>query len=105
MQVQVNTDSNIEGHEGLAAHVTSVVEGAVGRFEDKISRVQVHLTDENGPKSSKDEIRCVMEARIKGRAPTAVTHLASTVHQAVDGAADKLTRAVESTIEKIHDRH
>lgn len=105
MQVQVNTDSNIEGREGLLAHVTGVVEDAVGRFEDKISRVEVHLTDENGPKSAKDDICCVMEARIKGRAPAVVTHKAPTVHQAVDGAADKLTRAVESTIGKIHDRH
>ena len=104
MQVQINTDHNIEGREALAAHVSGVVESAVGRFSDYVTRVEVHLTDEVGHKSGQNDKRCVMEARLQGRQPIAVTHHAGSVHQAVDGAADKLTRLVESTIERLRDQ-
>ena len=42
-----------------------------------------------------------MEARIEGRPPAAVTHHAATVEQAILGAADKLARSIETTIEKM----
>lgn len=104
MQIQINTDHNIEGHEALAAHVSSVVEGALGRFSDQVTRVEVHLTDEVGHKSGQDDKRCVMEARLRGRQPIAVTHHAGSVHQAVDGAAVKLTRLLESEIGRLRDQ-
>ena len=88
MQIQVNTDHNIHGHEALAADVTSIVTSALGRLSDHITRVEVHLSDENSNKKhGKDEIRCVMEARLESHQPIAVTQHAATVHQAVDGAA------------------
>ena len=98
MQVQVNTDHNIEGHEALAAQISEVVESALNRVSDHITRVEVHLTDENGDKSGQNDKRCMMEARLEGRQPIAVTHQAATLDQAVDGAADKLTRLIESTL-------
>jgi hypothetical protein len=51
MKIQVNTDRNIEGHEALAAQVSSVVEAALHRISEHITRVEVHLSDENGHKS------------------------------------------------------
>ena len=98
MQIQVNTDSNIDGREKLTAHVRSVVEGALNRFSDRITRVEVHLSDQNGDKSGQDDKRCMMEARLKGRQPTAVTHDAATLDQAVDGAADRIQRSIESAL-------
>jgi len=104
VQVQINTDHNIEGREALAVHVSGVVKSALNRISDHITRVEVHLSDENGHKSGQNDKRCVMEARLEGRQPIAVTHHAATLHQAVDGAADKLTRLVESTIERLRDQ-
>ena len=103
MQIQINTDSNIEGREKLADHVKGVVEGALGRFREQITRVEVHLSDENGHKSGQDDKRCMMEARIEGRQPTAVTHQAANLDQAINGAADKLQRSIESTLGRLHD--
>lgn len=104
MQIQTNTDGNIEGHEALATHVSSVVESALNRFSDHVTRVEIHLSDENSDKKGgKDDMRCMMEARLEGRQPIAVTHQATTVHQAVDGAANKLTRLIESTLGRLHD--
>ncbi len=48
MQIQINTDRNIEGHEELANEVEAALEAAVGRFAHRITRVEVHLSDLNG---------------------------------------------------------
>lgn len=102
MQIQINTDHNIAGHEALAAQVSSVVESALSRSSDHITRVEVHLSDENSAKSGQNDKRCMMEARLEGRQPIAVTHQAATLEQAVDGAAEKLTRLIESTLDRLH---
>ena len=104
MQVQVNTDHTIEGHEALAAQIRGVVEHALNRMSDHITRVEVHLTDERGPKSGKNDKRCMMEARLEGRQPIAVTDEAATVDLAVDSAAHKLARLIEHTLGKLHDK-
>ena len=105
MQIQINTDRNIEGREALAAQVSGVVENALSRISDHITRVEVHLSDENSDKKGgNDNMRCVMEARLEGRQPVAVTHQAATLDQAIDGAADKLTRLIESTLGRLRDQ-
>ena len=103
MHIQVNTDNNIEGREKLAAHVEAVVEEALSRFSGQITRVEVHLSDENSHKSGQNDKRCMMEARLENRRPTAVTHQAATLDQAIDGAADKLQRSIESTLGRLRD--
>jgi len=105
MQIQINTDHNIEGSEALAVYVRGEAEQALSRFSDHITRVEVHLSDENSDKKGgKDGQRCVMEARLEGRQPVAATHQASTQEQAVKGAADKLFRLIESTTGRINDQ-
>lgn len=101
MHIQINTDSNITGREELAVHVKGVVESALSRFSDRITRVEVHLSDQNSDKSGQDDLRCMMEARVEGRRPTAVTHQAASLSDAVDGAADKLKRSLESTLGRL----
>lgn len=100
MQIQINTGHNIEIHEALAAEVSGIVESALlSRFSDNITRVEVHLSDENSDKKVGHEaMRCMLEARIEGRQPIAVTNHASTLDEAVNGAADKLIRLIEHTI-------
>ena len=104
MQVQINTDHNIEGHEALAAHVSGVVNSALDRISEHITRVEVHLSDENGDKSGQNDKRCVMEARLEGRQPVAVTDHAATLDQAVAGASHKLAGLIESTLGRLHDQ-
>jgi ribosome-associated translation inhibitor RaiA len=104
MQVQINTDHNIGGHEVLTARVRGVVESALSRVRDHITRVEVHLSDENGGKSGQNDMCCVMEARLEGRQPVAVTGQAETLDQAVHGAADKLGRLIETTLGRLHDQ-
>jgi ribosome-associated translation inhibitor RaiA len=101
MQIQFNTDHNIEGGEGLAAYVDGIVDKALSPVSDHITRVEVHLSDESSNKSTPNHKRCVMEARLEGRQPIVVTHEASTVDEAVIGAANKLTRRVDHVIGRL----
>ena len=101
MQVQVNSDHNIEGSAGLQNWVASVVEDRLDRFDELLTRVEVHLNDENAGKSGAQDKRCQMEARIKGHQPLSVTHKAESLEQAVDGAADKLHRAISNLSGKL----
>ncbi len=103
MHIQINTDRNIEGHEALSAHLSSIVAKTLSRISSHITRVEVHVSDENGHKNGKNDKRCLMEARIENRPPVAVKCDAETLHQAVEGAADKLIRSIESDLGRVHD--
>lgn len=104
MIIQTNTDKNITGSEKLEAHVRDTVTHKLGHWTDRITRVEVHLNDENGDKSGMKDHRCMMEARPEGSDPLAVTHFAPDVHQAVIGAADRLANIVAHHFSKALDR-
>jgi ribosome-associated translation inhibitor RaiA len=104
MQILVNTDRNVEGREALAERVSGVVEAALTRFGPHITRVEIHLSDENSNKKpGVDHKRCVIEARLEGRQPVAVSDVAPTMAQAVDGATEKLCRMLDSIFGKQRD--
>ncbi|TVP79833.1 MAG: ribosomal subunit interface protein, partial [Gemmatimonadales bacterium] len=43
MQIQVNTDNNIDGQVPLLESVRDMVAHTLERFEDRLTRVEVHL--------------------------------------------------------------
>jgi hypothetical protein len=98
MRVLLNTDRHIDGHEALAARVRGDVEVALARFDERITRVEVHLSDENGPRGGDEDKRCMMEARLEGRTPLVVTSRGPTVDDAVHSAAGKLSRLIDRTL-------
>jgi hypothetical protein len=101
MKIQVNTGAHVEGREALATQVDATVEHALRRFQDQVTRVEVHLSDQNGTKSGRRDKRCAMEARLEGRQPLTVTDDAATLDQAVRGAADKLARLIDSQLGRV----
>jgi ribosome-associated translation inhibitor RaiA len=99
MQVQIHTDNHIEGGDALAKWATTTVTEALTRFSGQITRLEVHLSDENGGKKTSPENKlCMIEARLEGHQPLAVKHHAANLNQALDGAADKLLRLIDSTL-------
>ncbi len=105
MQVQINTDRNIDGDEAMIDLAESVVRGALELFSARISRVEVHLSDQNSDKKSGSrDMRCLMEARVEGLKPTAVTHEAATYEAALEGAAGKMQRSLETTLGRLANR-
>lgn len=102
MIIQVNTDSNIEGNREVAQQVKTEVANSLERFKEKITRVEVHLSDENSDKKfGTEDMRCLLEARLAGRNPVSVSHQAATLEQAVHGAVEKLKRSLESTLGRL----
>lgn len=101
MQVLINSDHHIKGGESANAEIEALVQAAVERFATRITRVEVHLSDTNGPKHGEREKRCVMEARIAGLRPIAVADEAATLLVAIEGAASKLKKAIEHTLGRL----
>jgi ribosome-associated translation inhibitor RaiA len=104
VQVQVHTDSSVHRSDSLTQAVEAAVEGAVRRWTQRITRVEVHLSDVNRHKGGSDDKRCLMEARVGGLQPVAVTHLAGTMPEAIDGAAEKLKKSLENLLGRLNDR-
>ena len=104
MQIEVRTDSHIEGHMELSEEVETVVKEALGRFGDRITRVEVHLSDENAYRSGPDDKRCLIEARPERFEPIVTSHTASSLPEAVDGACGKMQRSLQTKIEKMRGR-
>lgn len=98
MQIQINTDHNLTVHDSEAGQLRGIVDGFLGRFASHITRVEMHLSDENAAKHGGDDKRCLLEARPEGRNPVAVSHLAPSLLLAVEGAAEKLAKAIDSDI-------
>lgn len=103
MQIQVNTDTHIDGSKGLTAHVEAVVERTLRHVRDHVTRVEVHLSDENAGKAGAGDKRCLIEARLLHHPPVAVAHVADNLHQTIDAAADKLKAALQATLGRIAD--
>jgi ribosome-associated translation inhibitor RaiA len=103
MKIQVNTDDNVAGRESLARRVEAEVSRTLGHLSDHITRVEVHLSDEDSGKTGGNDKRCLMEARLAGRPPVAVTNHAESLSEAFGGAADKLKRSLERTLGRLKD--
>jgi ribosome-associated translation inhibitor RaiA len=101
MRIQINTDNSVEGTVELREHAESVLGSALSRFGSAVTRVEVHLTDVNAHKPGTNDKRCVIEARLAGRNPVAVTDNADTLEQAINGAADKLQRKLDSELGRL----
>jgi ribosome-associated translation inhibitor RaiA len=103
MQVLVNTDSHIDAGSQLPAHVETVVKDALHRFGDQVTRVEAHISDASKhARPRPGEIQCTLEARLIGLEPVVVSEDADTVHQSIEGAVDKLKRALDTALGK-HD--
>ena len=102
MLIQINTDDNVNHSETLGEWIEATVRDVLDRFADQVTRVEVHLSDENSDKKSGDsDMRCMLEARLAGRQPVAVTDTAATLEQAVDGAVRKMRRSLDSTLGRL----
>jgi ribosome-associated translation inhibitor RaiA len=105
MQIQINTDSNIEGDAELVQQIKAVVANSLDRFSEQLTRVEVHLSDQNSDKKfGTEDKRCLLEARLAGLQPISVSDRAATFERAVDGAVDKLTRSLDSTLGRLGQR-
>lgn len=103
MQITLHADSHTDGSQRIAEHLKNAIEDALGRFGERITRVEAHLSDDKGQaKSGATQIHCTLEARLVGLDPVVVSEHAGHAHQAIEGALRRLKRAVGKAIAK-HD--
>lgn len=100
MKVQINTDKNVEGSDRLEAYFSSEIEKNLSRFEDKVTRIEVHFGDENSAKSGGNDKRCLIEARPANMQPIAVTEHADSIEKAFHGALEKMKKSLRTIFDK-----
>ncbi len=100
MLIQLNTDNHVDGHAKLAQEVETDLEKSLSRFAEQITRIEVHFQDVNADKSGAADKRCMLEARMSGQDPFAVTHSADTISAALHGARDKLVRLLDKRVSR-----
>jgi ribosomal subunit interface protein len=98
MIIQFDTAHNVNATEKFRATLTAVLTDKLNRFNDKISRLEVHLTDENGKKEGLNDKRCLLEAHMDGVPHLVVKAHADSYDLAVDVAVDKLIASLNSTL-------
>lgn len=106
MQILLHTDTHSDGSQAMTRHVEDVVNGALGRFGERVTRVEVHLSDADGSaRTSAGSIHCTLEARLVGLETVFVTDNADDAHRAIEGGVRRLKRAVGAAIGKHDPRH
>ena len=90
MTIQINADKNLVVHEAFGNKLEDLLSEELSRFSEHITRLEIHLSDENGSKHGLNDKRCLLEARLEGRQPIVATHVANDYELALHGAIDKL---------------
>lgn len=107
MMIQVNSDKGVVVDRELSLFVKAELRRSLGKHAGRLTRIEVHLSDlgSRTPGPPDKDKRCQLEARPAGQKPVSVSDEASTVEQAVRGAAGKLKRRLETTFGRARDRH
>ncbi|MCK5771059.1 HPF/RaiA family ribosome-associated protein [Algiphilus sp.] len=100
MHVQINPAEGIEVSEALAQHIHDSLERVEKRFGDRITRVEIHLKDINGPKGGPDK-HCLVEARPRGLDPAVAESTSEDAYDGVRQAAHKLEKVLDKRIGKL----
>jgi hypothetical protein len=105
MKIQINTDSTVESGAELVEMVETKVRSALERYGDRLTRIEAHLSDEDGQKTGSDtDKRCLLEARPSGLDPVVVTGAGDTLERACADASRKMQSLLDTTFGRIDDR-
>ena len=101
MQIIINSNNQVPMNQDSIEQYQSEVAASLERFNDRITRIEVHLTDENSlAKGGVDDIRCLMEARPASQQPVSVEVRAASVEQAIREGTNTLKRRMNTMFEK-----
>jgi ribosome-associated translation inhibitor RaiA len=101
MTIQFNTDKTIKWDERHEEHFTTLITEGLKRYSSHLTRLEIHLSDENGAKDGFNNIRCMMEARMEGRQPIAATAEANSEESAIKDATNKLSASLKTIIDQL----
>jgi ribosome-associated translation inhibitor RaiA len=101
MIIQINTDKNLDMHDEYASQLEALLTEKLSRYSEHITRLELHLSDENGSNESPNDKKCVLEVRLEGRQPIAVTATGDTYDHAVNNTIDKIKSSLDTIIGKL----
>jgi len=105
MIIQLNADKNLTIHSEYESQITAKLIKDLERYSEHISRVEVHLSDENGSgKGGLNDKKCLLEARFEGKQPIVASDLGDTYDLALKGATEKLKHALTTVVSKLQAR-
>jgi ribosomal subunit interface protein len=100
---------NIQGHgfsvtRAIREHVDKRIRFALARIGHRLRRVDVRLSDLNGPRGGVDK-RCLIEVRLNRHAPVIVTDVQSDLYTSIDRASARAGRTVMRRLAMDNSRH
>lgn len=98
--IKVNGNGLAEEAGGIDA-IKTEIRRRFARFENRLTRVEVHLEDVNAERGGGRDKRCLIELRPAGGAPIAVTDFAGDVGPSLAGATAKAVAAMNSHFGKL----
>jgi hypothetical protein len=102
--IQIHADNQVPSDNERDGRLEEQIRQRLARFEGRITDVEVHVSDLNGPRGGNGDLRCTMEARVNGIPPVAAIDEGNSVDRAVIGAAKKVVRALDHQLGKLNDR-
>lgn len=100
MQLQINTARGTQHSDSLERFVKDSLGTVERRFGDMLTRVEVFLSDINGPKGGVNK-QCKMEARPRGQDPVLAEGLAEDAYDAVSQTAKRLEKVLATRFGKL----
>jgi len=101
--IQIHADNQVPSDNERDGRLEEQIRQRLARFEDRITDVEVHVSDVNGTRGGNADLRCSLEARVNGLPPIAVVDEGDNVDRAVIGAAKKAVRALDHQLGKLRD--
>lgn len=105
MIIQINAGKNLNVNKEYSSQLDSLLTEELSRYSEHITRLELHLSDQDGTKESLCDKKCILEVRLEGRQPIAVSATSNTYDQAVDSAIDKIKASLNTIIGKLRDHH
>jgi hypothetical protein len=94
MRIQVNSDNTILMDARLKSYAKGEVTRVLSRFTARLTRVEVHLSDVDGPRTGRSDKRCLIEVRPASAKPLTTSAKANTVALAIGEALGKMRRSL-----------
>jgi len=105
MTIQINSDHTISQNERMDSFFKKLIADSLRLYSEHITRIEVHFSDENGYKEGLNDKRCMIEARLEGKQPTAVSAQANTIEEALSSAIDKIAALLKTEIGRMKNHH
>ena len=104
MEIQINSDNNLRVSKEYNLQIQELLSTKLSRFEKHLTRIELYLSDVNSHKDGGDDKKCVIEARLKGKDPIAVTTTEENHDKSIALAVEKMKSALNTSLGKTNAR-